>query len=116
MEIRPEQLRGVVQLLENDPASYRAFGPFWWFIKRLLRRFYAQNRALYFLGGSDEPETRRRLAGLYPSESGMFEAALHHYAAKVQYGEVYDGESYWPDDESPYRLVDPDMGPANLVQ
>lgn len=109
-----QQLGGVAQLLNQDPALYHAFGAFWWSVKGMLAREMAGEPRLWFLGGHDEPEIRTKIEKLYPDEQARYAAALHHYSQKVQWGEQYADHSYLPGRNMPaYTLNDPDMGAAN---
>jgi hypothetical protein len=107
------RFRGIVQLLQRDPGSYRAFGPYWWPLKQMLRRHYA-TETLYLLGNHDEPVTRGALERHYPDEEALFVAAVNHYREKAVLGERYDGSSSLPDGAD-YALFDPDGGVANAV-
>jgi len=108
--MQEERLRGVIQLLQANPSNYRAFGPYWWSIKRILKEHYNQD-VLYALGPQDEPETRAILAKLWPAEESRWEAALNHYVEKTVHGEAQDRYSALPDG-SPYEVHDQDFGPA----
>jgi len=109
-------LAGVVQLLQQDPASYKSYGMYWWPLKRWLRREVDEKTLplVHLPHPHDEPETVARLEALYPDEWSLFMAALHHAEQKTLWGERYQGHSYWPAGEG-YVLDDPDMGPANTV-
>ena len=109
-----QQLGAVAQLLNQDPASYHAYGLFWWTIKALLRREMGGEARLWFLGPADEPRSREMVARIYPQEQQQFAAALEHYRRKVEIGEIYADHSYLPGrDMTPYTLYDPDMDAAN---
>jgi hypothetical protein len=41
-------------LLQADPRRYRNYGAHWWFVKRLLKRFYDRNN-LALLGDYEPP-------------------------------------------------------------
>lgn len=108
------KLTGIVQALNADPATYRAFGPFWWGIKQQLKAHFTPKQ-LYFLGSENDPRAQRRMQKLYPDPDVFLQAAIQHYSTKIQWGEPYDGHSYFPDTEDPYQLMDADFGPANRV-
>ncbi len=113
MELKRDQLRGVLQVLAQDPAKYLAFGPFWWEIKNWTKKLWPENGIIK--GNRDEILTRARLRKLYPDEQTRFAAALRHFEVKVSHGEAYDGMSEWPHIDEPYSLYDPDMEWASFV-
>lgn len=114
--VTAKQLTTVTHLLAKKPETYRAYGPYWWSIKRWMKRENMGAGSLYFLGEYDETETRKIIEKCYPDEQDRFASALQHYEQKVLRGEVTDGSSYLPTpDMSPYQLTDPDLGPANLI-
>lgn len=113
--IPEEQFRGIVQLLQQDPATYRAFGVYWWPLKRMLKEHY-DTETLYFLGGVDDPEVRELVETHWKHDDRtLFRAAMNHFREKTLWGERYDGLSSLPTDGAPYMLEDLDMGPANAV-
>lgn len=113
-EMTREQLAPVAQLLLQDPATYRAYGPYWWSIKAALASAYPNQ--LWFAQGYDDTRIRKLMERWYPDPQDLLAAALNHYRQKVVNGERYEGHSYLPGpNEETYNLYDPDMGPANAT-
>ncbi|PIG96917.1 hypothetical protein [Deinococcus sp. UR1] len=109
-----QQLAGAAQLLLQDPATYAAYGAFWWSMKRLLAREYQGDARLWFAGPHDDARVRGIIERKYPTEQALYAAALHHYSQKVGWGEAYANHSYLPGrNMEPYLLTDPDMDAAN---
>jgi len=101
----------IAKLLDANPATYRAFGVYWWTLKRLMRE---SGMRRWYLGPTDDLPCRmriRREIGTDPAT--LLAAAAHHYRTKALHGEAFDGGSRYPgDDDDPYELVDEDFGPA----
>ena len=55
-------LRNVVQLLQERPERYKAFGVFWWPVKAILKHQGYGPDQLYFLGDYVDPSTVDRVA------------------------------------------------------
>jgi hypothetical protein len=110
-----ERLRTITHILQTDPGAYRAFGIYWWTLKRWLAQYHDQ-ATLYFLAGrtTDDPPCRHHVERLFDTPDELLRAAVQHYNTKVELGERYDGNTYFPDDDETYRLHDPDLGPANI--
>lgn len=101
-------LEPLVTKLQQDPASYRAFGPFWWFVKNQLRAARIDKNTLAWLGRADDPAATAQLRALYPTDDEMWRAALHHFNQKATWGETRLGHSHLPDGTL-YDLKDPDL-------
>lgn len=98
----------TLQLLQQDPRRYRCFGPYWWFVKALLKQFYTREN-LHLLGDYEPPDAVERLpAAALESLPAMLEAATEEYRQNAMFNlgrnqvEAPDGEVF--------TLVDPDAG------
>lgn len=92
-------------LLNEDWRRYRNFGPYWWFVKALLKRFYSRHE-MPMLGDYEDPQAAELVpAGLTGEE--MMAQALETYRANAilnlnsQKVEDADGQLL--------ILIDPDM-------
>lgn len=92
-------------LLNEDWRRYRNFGPYWWFVKALLKRFYDRHE-MPMLGAYEDPNAADLVpAGLTGEE--VLALALETYRANAvlnlnsQRVENADGEAF--------ILIDPDM-------
>lgn len=101
----------IANLLDARPGTYRAFGVYWWALKRHMR---ASGMRRWYLGASDDVPCRarvRREIGDDPAR--VLAAAAQHYREKIAWGEGGDGASTFPgEDDDPYELTDPDFGPV----
>lgn len=100
----------TLQLLQQDPRRYRAFGAYWWLIKALLKQFYTRDN-LHLLGDYMDPQAGERML---PHESlqDALEAAVAEYQANAAFGlgtaDVADHGG-----GGSFALVDQDAGPAS---
>lgn len=108
-----QNLAGVVQILQHTPENYRAFGPYWWSLKRFIRRHYP-GMFYWAAGRVDDEQAREAVESELPDEQKILAAACDHYARMVLQGTPTIGSGNLPDG-SPYQLDDPDMGPANFL-
>ena len=99
-------LQNIVQVLQEHPTYYRNFGPWWWPLKRILKRAGFDRHNLQVLGDHDEDDER-----LHEMTDGLTDVELvtraleaQEYSAKFTPG---GPNQYWPDGE-PYHLIDPD--------
>lgn len=98
----------TLQLLQDDPRRYRAFGPYWWLVKALLKRFYTRDN-LMLLGDYVAADAGERMPEHADLESALA-AAIEEYRQNATFNlgrdRVVDrnGEAY--------SLVDTDAGPA----
>ena len=99
-------LMKILQILQQNPASYRAFGIYWWPIKALLKQKYTKDN-LYMLGNYEDPDGVSRVPSVDVVE--MIELALSEYSTNISFGlgsnQVTDTEG------DPYTIYDQD---ANL--
>lgn len=95
-------LRNVVSVLQDRPADYRKFGPYWWPVKAMLRaRGYTRDN-LTVLGDYMPPDAESLIA-----ERGVqatLRAALREYGQSHFTG-ILESEDA---DGAPYVCVDPD--------
>lgn len=97
----------VRDLLDEDPRRYRNFGPFWYFTKALLKRFYDRHQ-MPILGDYDDPTVSERIpADARLSLGTMLEAAAAEYEENASFNlgrnEVQDAEGEF------FLLLDPDV-------
>lgn len=101
-----EALRNLVQVLQTDPRSYRAFGAYWWAVKAILKRHGYTRDQFYGLGDFTDPDALRHI------EPGPDELVLARALDFYQYFSRFylnDPHLYYPDDGEPYELNDPDL-------
>ena len=111
----PEQrFRGIVQLLQADPKQYKAFGPYWWSVKRMLKEHYGP-KALYLLGAQDDRETRIGVESHHGGDEEVWTAAIEHFRESVQTGNIDRVTEIPGGDGAFYSVNDPDAGPANTL-
>lgn len=92
-------------LLDEDPRRYRNFGPYWWFVKALLKRHYDRHQ-MPLLGDYEDPMAMSRLPpGLGAAD--MLEASAETYAINAQ---MNLGKNRVVDaDGEEFFLLDPDI-------
>lgn len=92
-------------LLAEDWRRYRAFGPYWWFVKALLKRFYDRHE-MPILGDYEDSDAADRVPNVSTSAE-MLALAVETYRANatmnLNRNVVEDA------DGSPYTLIDPDV-------
>lgn len=70
--LAPETIASNIrQVLAQNPAAYRNFGVYWWFVKEFLKRFYTRDN-LYLLGDYRD----EAVAAMIPAHASI-EEALH---------------------------------------
>jgi hypothetical protein len=92
-------------LLNEDWRRYRNFGPYWWFVKALLKRFYSRHE-MPMLGDYEDPQASEMVeAGQTGAE--MLALATEMYRANA----VLNLNSQRVEDAHGQALilVDPDM-------
>lgn len=94
----------VLQMLADDPRRYRNFGPYWWFVKALLKRFYTREQ-LMILGDYIDPEAERRMPRKHTG-ADILPAAIEEYRINAQY-KMLD-EHFIDDDGEEWTLWDAD--------
>jgi hypothetical protein len=97
----------TLQLLQTDPANYRNFGPYWYFVKDVLKGFYTKDN-LYLLGDYRDPDVIARM----PDHESR-DDALAAAAATYQFNAAYKHSNNQVEDAEGelFTLFDPD---ANL--
>jgi len=97
----------TLQLLQDDPRRYRAFGVYWYLVKRALLRFYTRDN-LHLLGDHIDTDVTARM----PHHADLQEAlaaAVEEYRKNASFNlggsEVEDLAG-----GGTFRLVDPDAG------
>lgn len=93
------------ELLTEDPFRYRNFGPFWYFVKALLKKFYGQAE-MPMLGDYEDASVVARMGPVDGVDDAMIKAAeTYAHNASFNLGrptvEDYDGETF--------LLHDPDV-------
>jgi hypothetical protein len=98
----------TLQLLQQDPRRYRNFGPYWWFVKALLKQFYTRDN-LHLLGDYEEPDALTRMA---PEATTSLDAALQAAVEEYRQNATYNlGRTTVTDANGEvYTLSDPDAG------
>lgn len=93
--------RPLADQLKKYPDRYLAFGPYWYFVKDVLRR------EGFNFGSNDEPGTRAAMLAYHGgNKSETYKAALGHYNDHI--GSLNKHNWKLPDG-SPYVLHDPDV-------
>ncbi len=88
----------TLALLQEDPRRYRAFGPYWYFVKAVLKRFYTVEN-LHLLGGYMDQSVIDRMPPHASLEEALA-AAIEEYRQNAsfnlgsnvvtdQYGEAF---------------------------
>lgn len=108
-----ENLAGVVQFLQAAPENYRAFGPYWWHVKRFIAEHYP-GVFHWTSGRADDPIARDQIELEHDTEQAVLEAACDHVQLMVVQGTPTIGSGNLPDG-TPYQLDDPDMGAINRL-
>ncbi len=105
--IDPKQFAAsVLQILQDDPRNYRNFGPYWFFVKALMKRYYTRAN-LRHLGDYDDPAMAERMPPHDSLESAI-EGATEFYRGAAAYGM---GTNEFVDaDGDPFIVNDPDAG------
>lgn len=95
----------TLQLLQQDPRRYVAFGAYWWLIKALLKQFYTRDN-LHLLGDFVPPDAGDRMLAHESLEEAL-QAAIEEFEANTRFGL---GVNEVPDlaGGGTFLLVDPD--------
>ena len=105
--INPQTLAAsILQILQQDPASYRSFGPYWYTIKALLKRYYTRDN-LSLLGDYVDPEVQAAQP-VHGSADEVLAAAVNWFRNHQQFG--LGRNTFETDDGEVIRLLDPDAG------
>jgi len=102
-----EFAKNVRELLSEDPQRYRLFGQYWFFVKRLLKRFYDEHQ-MPILRDFDDPSVSARIpAEISASGESMLRAAATEYLQNATFNmgrnDVTDSDGDW------FMLLDPDI-------
>jgi hypothetical protein len=108
---RSAPYEAILHILDHDPASYVAFGVYWYPLKRLM---LDAGHKRWYLGTADDAPTRARIGSSIGRDPDLIlRHAAHHFRAKCDAGERYLPGSTFPDDsDDTYLTHDPDFGPA----
>lgn len=92
-------------LLSEDPRRYRNFGPFWYFVKALLKRFYGRHE-LPLLGSYEDVSVVARM----PAVAGVADAVARSIV-EYQHNATFNlGHNAVEDDDGEvFTLIDPDV-------
>lgn len=74
-----EKLANVANLIQANPLYYYHFGPYWWTMKALMRKYLPYTR-YHFLGLQDDPIMRKRYN--FGSDIDNFFAAMIYQAGR----------------------------------
>ena len=100
-------LEAIVQMLQAEPRRYRDYGCFWWGIKRILKEHGYGPDQLYLLGSCTDLEAESHLPA--EPDAALLAEAIREQQYRAAF-EPYSPDCYYPDDGSPYHLVDDDAG------
>lgn len=107
MTVDTKQLaENALFLLQQDPSRYRSFGPYWYTIKALLKRYYTRDN-LHLLGDYTDPE----VVAAQPVHGSMDEvllAACDWYRNHQAFG--LGRAQFETDDGEVVHLLDQDAG------
>lgn len=97
----------TLQLLQQDPRRYRAFGAYWYLVKQVLKKFYTRDN-LHLLGDHIDQDVVQRM----PAHADLQEAlaaAVEEYRQNASFNlgrsEVADHVG-----GGTFTLIDPDAG------
>lgn len=104
--IKPDEFaRNCVQILQQRPEYYRAFGIYWWPVKAILKHFHSKEE-LPMLGDYEDP-IGSSLVPRVPLQE-MLRLALEEQQRNVL-DHMLPDQVQGPDGE-PYRIFDEDAG------
>ena len=103
----------IANILKKDPEQYRAYGPFWWCVKRLLL-----NQGYAYFGKFIDAEWFEKTT--YNNDLWDLLAAYAYYDYAIAYGlnystshqlayKIIDEDSFDEYEEFEYQLIDDDM-------
>lgn len=96
----------TLQLLQQDPRRYRAFGAYWWLVKAVLKQFYTRDN-LHLLGDHQAPDAEARM----PAHNDLQEALAAAVEEYRQNASFNLGSNQVADrDGEMYTLQDLDAG------
>jgi hypothetical protein len=102
--IDPKLLAGnILQLLQAEPARYKLFGVYWYFIKALMKRYYTKDN-LYLLGDYVDQTVTDRMPKEQTLEQTL-DAAIAEYQHNFSFGL---GRDPVDQDGEEFPLLDPD--------
>jgi hypothetical protein len=93
----------LVAVLQDDPLYYRNFGPFWWAVKRWLKRLGFTRQNIRHLGDYDDPGAARWYKGqpflktIEQAFDYQAERAVHSPASP--FCQTPDGDDYILEDQ-----------------
>lgn len=97
----------TLQLLQQDPRRYRAFGAYWYLVKQVLKKFYTREN-LHLLGDHVDADVVARMPH-HDDLQGALEGAVAEYRQNAAFNlgrnEVGDHAG-----GGTFQLVDPDAG------
>lgn len=97
----------TLQLLQDDPRRYVAFGAYWYLVKAVLKKFYTRDN-LHLLGDHVDPEVAERM----PEHADLADALAGAVAEYRKNAQLNMGSNQVEDltGGGTFRLVDPDAG------
>lgn len=97
----------TLQLLQDDPRRYKAFGAYWYLVKAVLKKFYTRDN-LHLLGDHVDAAVAERMPE-HPDLADALAGAVAEYRKNIQLnmgsnqvGDLAGGGTF--------QLVDPDAG------
>jgi hypothetical protein len=97
----------TLQLLQDDPRRYRLFGPYWYLVKAVLKKFYTRDN-LHLLGDHVDADVVARM----PEHASLPEAiaaAVEVYRTNASFN-LGSNQVEDPVGGGVFTLVDPDAG------
>lgn len=94
----------TLKLLQPKPLRYRNFGPYWYLVKSLLKRFYTADN-LYLLGDYQDPAVIARMP-VHETYDEALAAAAEEYRENAVNN--LDRNEFVDDDGEVYTLFDGD--------
>lgn len=96
----------TLQLLQEDPRRYRAFGAYWYLVKAVLKRFYTRDN-LHLLGEYMDQSVIDRMP-VHADLGAALAAAIEEYRQNASFNL---GANVVTDDHGEaFTLIDPDAG------
>ena len=97
----------TLELLQQDPRRYRNFGPYWYLVKAVLKKFYTRDN-LNLLGDHVDADVVARM----PEHADLNEAlaaAVEEYRTNASFN-LGSNEVADPVGGGTFTLLDPDAG------
>lgn len=99
--------QSTLRLLQDDPRRYRNFGPYWYFVKEVLKRYYTRDN-LFLLGDHIDQTVIERMPDHASLEEAL-EAAAETYSVNASFN-LGSAQVTDPVGGGVFTLADPDAG------